>query len=77
MNLLNPDIQDRSFLIQFQDIISEFGEEIPRLKKIKDLKYTTDTEIFQEEMLDLLGLEHTEKIMPYILTTDDKRKEYI
>jgi len=77
MKLSNPDLKDRSFLIQFQDIISEFWNEIPRLKEIKNLKYTTNTEVFQKEIFNQLGLENTEKIKSYILTTNDRKEEYI
>jgi hypothetical protein len=77
MKLKNPDLKERTFLIQFQDIISEFWNEIPRLKEIKDLKYVTDTEVFKNELFNQLWLEKTERINSYILTTDDKREEYI
>ena len=77
MGLKSLDLKDRSFLIQFGDIVSEFGHEIPRLKKIINLKYVTDKNVFEKEIFNLLGLESTEKIKPYILTTDDKREEYI
>lgn len=77
MKLTNPDLKDRSFLIQFQDIISEFWNDIPRLKEIKNLKYVTDVETFKKAIFNQLGLENTEKITPYILTTDDENKEYM
>ncbi|MCF7834487.1 hypothetical protein K9M48_00330 [Candidatus Gracilibacteria bacterium] len=77
MKLLEPNIEDRTFLIQFGDIVSEFGQEIPRLKKIENLKYFTDANVFKSELFNTLGIDHQETISPYILTKDDRGKEYI
>lgn len=77
MKLLQPNIEDRTFLIQFWDIISEFWKEIPRLKKIENLKYFTDANIFKRELFNLLWIDHQATISPYILTRDDRWQEYI
>ena len=77
MVLKSLDVKDRDFLIQFGDIVSEFGNEIPRLKKIANLKYITNTAIFEKKIFNTLGLNSSEIIKPYMITTDDKKAEYI
>jgi hypothetical protein len=77
MELLEPKVEDRTFLIQFWDIVSEFWNEIPWLKEIIDLKYITEWSIFKDEIFQTLWLDKTDSFTSYILTTNDRRKEYI
>jgi len=77
MKLKTSTIETRDFLIQFNDILGEFWREIPRLEKISNTKYITNVDAFKQQMFQLLELEPTAKITPYMLTTDDKNEEYI
>jgi len=69
MQLNKLELEDRSFLIQLDEIFKEFWGHIPWLDKIKNLKYFTDAEVFSSQLLENLWLEPNAKINPYILTT--------
>lgn len=77
MKLKEPQLEDRSFLIQFHDILGEFWHEIPWLQKIENLKYVTNADVFRQELIQGLWLDSSVKINSYILTTDDQREEYL
>jgi hypothetical protein len=77
MKLNKLALEDRSFLIQFDEIFKEFWGHIPWLDKIKDVKYLTDTDVFSSQLLENLWLNPDVEINPYILTNDVKWKEYI
>lgn len=77
MKLNKLALEDRSFLIQFDEIFKEFWWHIPWLDKIKDVKYITDVSIFSSQLLENLWLTPDTEINPYILTNDAKWKEYI
>ena len=77
MKLKTSAIENREFLIQFNDILGEFWREIPRLKKISHTRYITNIEALKQEMFQSLKLDSSAKITPYMLTTDDKNEEYI
>ena len=77
MQLNKLELEDRSFLIQLDEIFKEFWGHIPWLDKIKNLKYFTDAEVFSSQLLENLWLEPNAKINPYILTTGMKWQEYV
>jgi len=77
MKLNKLELEYRSFLIQLDEIFKEFWWHIPRLDKIKDVKYITDTEFFSAQLLENLWLDPKVEINPYILTTDTRGKEFV
>lgn len=77
MQLQKLSVEDRSFLIQFNEIEKEFGNHIPWFNKIKDLKYLTNAHELKPQILQTLQLDSSVQIDPYILTADTKWKEYI
>lgn len=77
MKLNKLELEDRSFLIQLDEIFKEFWGHIPRLDKIKDVKYLTDVDVFSSQLLENLCLDPSVHINPYILTTDTRWKEFV
>lgn len=77
MKLNKLELEDRSFLIQFDEIFKEFWGHIPWLDKIKNVKYLTNTDVFSSQLLENLWLNSNVEINPYILTNDAKWKEYV
>jgi hypothetical protein len=54
MKLNKLELEDRSFLIQFDEMTKEFGDHIPWLNKIKDKKYITNVDQFKPQILEAL-----------------------
>lgn len=77
MKLNKLELEDRSFLIQLDEIFKEFWDHIPWLNKIKDVKYFTDANVFSSQLLENLSLDPNVEINPYILTTDMRWKEFV
>ncbi len=77
MQLQKLSVEDRSFLIQMNEIEREFKNHIPWFNKIKDLKYFTDTDELKPKILETLQLDPSVQIDPYILTADTRWKEYV
>ncbi|MEI8091573.1 MAG: hypothetical protein WCG98_05070 [bacterium] len=72
MQLQKLSVEDRSFLIQMNEIEREFKNHIPWFNKIKDLKYFTDTDELKPKILETLQLDPSVQIDPYILTADTR-----
>lgn len=77
MQLQKLSVEDRSFLIQLNEIDKEFGNHIPWFNKIKGLKYLTDATELKPQILETLQLDPSVQVDPYILTADTKWKEYV
>lgn len=77
MQLQKLAVEDRSFLIQLNEIEKEFGNHIPWFNKIKGLKYLTDATELKPQILETLQLDSSVQIDPYILTADTRWKEYV
>jgi hypothetical protein len=54
MRLNKLELEDRSFLIQFDEMNKEFGDHIPWFNKIKNLKYITDVDEFRLQIVQTL-----------------------
>jgi hypothetical protein len=67
MQLQKLAVEDRSFLIQLNEIENEFGNHIPWFNQIKHLKYITNGSQLKPEILETLSLNPTTEITPYIL----------
>lgn len=77
MQLQKLSVEDRSFLIQFNEIEKEFGNHIPWFNKIRNLKYLTEATQLKPQILEALQLDPSVQIDPYILTADTRWKEYV
>jgi len=64
MNIVSVDLSDRSFLIQFWEIVQEFGEEIPWLEKISTARYVAGADRFRDRILQGLRLPDESMIEP-------------
>lgn len=76
MHIQSPSMAGRGFLIQFLDIMQEFGETIPWLRPASSLRYVTNGAHFNREFSRLLGCEPS-SVVPYQLTTREEAHEYL
>lgn len=77
MQLQKLSLEDRSFLIQINEMEKEFGNHIPWFNKIKNLKYLTEATELKPQILNTLQLDPSVQIDPYILTADTRWREYV
>lgn len=76
MILSVEDLRSRSFLIQFYEIIMEFGKEIPWLAPLINIGFSTDSIYFRDQILKKLGCEE-EGIMPYQFIAPETGKYFV
>lgn len=77
MQLLQRQLRSRTFLLQFKEIIREFGGVIPWLEPVKDIAFATNVNWFRDRLLQGLGCEHADVITPFQLVTADPSREYL
>lgn len=63
MRLQPVSLRSRRFRIQFEEIMSEFGEKIPWLRGLDELRFATNRRWFQDQLLQRLGQHGA--IIPY------------
>ncbi len=66
----------RRFPIQFFEIMREFGDTIPWLRGLNELKYATDGEYFHDELMRKTK-QNGAPIVPYQLTDSDDAHTYL
>ncbi len=76
MHLVTRRLQGRSFLIQFTQIIHEFGHEIPWLEPLRALPFSTNTAYFRDKFLKGLGCREAEDITAFQFVSSDRSHEY-
>lgn len=76
MRLIKRSLRGRTFLLQFQEIMAEFGHEIPWLEPLHSLKFSTNATYFRDKLLRGLNCEE-EEIVPFQLITSDESMEYV
>ncbi len=76
MKLVQRSLSGRSFLLQFFQIMEEFGDKIPWLENLKPISYSTNPNYFKDQFLRRLGCDE-EEIIPFQFVSDDESREYI
>jgi GNAT superfamily N-acetyltransferase len=76
MRLVERSIRSRAFLLQYLQIMEEFGEEIPWLQPLKPISFSTNPNYFRDQFLRRLGCEE-EEIVPYQLVMSDVPREFV
>lgn len=76
MRLQTVGLRGRRFLIQFYDIINEFGNVIPWLDGMNELRFATNGAWFQDRILHRLG-QHNGTITPYQFVEGDGARTYL
>lgn len=77
MHLIQRSLQGRSFLLQFFQIMEEFGDEIPWLQPLKGISYTTNGVYFRDQVIKRLGLKDIEHVTAFQFVTPGREHEYI
>lgn len=77
MLLVPQRLRGRSFHIQFVEILQEFGDVIPWLDPLKNLRYVTNATHFRDVLLKGLKCNDPSDITPLQLLTSDRGNEYI
>lgn len=75
MLLKKQAVSGRAFLLQFIQIMQEFGVIIPWLKKLKDLPFYTNSAYFEKELYRILDIPEG-RIVPYQFLTSGIEKEF-
>jgi len=76
MRLQSPSLRGRRFLIQYYQIMEEFGRVIPWLAGLDDLKYATEGNWFRDELARQTG-NRPEGVTAYQLVDEDPAKMFI
>ena len=76
MRLEQVDLRSRSFLLQFFEVMSEFGNIIPWLEYLKTIKYSTNAEYFRDQVLKLLRCQDEHDILPYQLIGNKPERDF-
>ncbi|MDO8183778.1 MAG: hypothetical protein Q7T49_02230 [bacterium] len=75
MQLIARSLTSRSFLIQFSEVMQEFGREIPWLEDLQTIRFWTNTAKFRSQLLKTCRCEDGE-ITPYQFIIPGEAREY-
>lgn len=76
MQLVSQSLKSRAFLLQFIQIMHEFGHIIPWLEGLSGLEYSTSSQYFFDQVLLRLRFDRQE-IIPFQFISSDESKEYL
>lgn len=76
MELIQRSLSSRVFLLQFLQIMSEFGNEIPWLSALQNLEWASNPRYFEEFLLTHFNCDNSSAIIPYQFISSDRSKEY-
>lgn len=76
MQLTARSLKGRAFLLQFTQIMSEFGREIPWLEPLKTIAFSTNSTYFRDRFLCSLGCKEAEDVTPWQFVSSDESREY-
>ena len=77
MQLVQSELTDRGFHIQFADVMREFGTVIPWLDPLRKVEFSTNPDYFRDKVLKGLRCRDESDITPLQLVTSDERREYV
>jgi len=77
MKIIECGLDSREFLIQFWEILQEFGTEIPWLEGLKKLRYVGNSTRFRDMLLTGLKMSDETGISPLQLVTSSEDREYV
>lgn len=75
MQLQSVSLRGRRFLIQFQEMMTEFGNVIPWLDGLDELRFATNGEWFRDRLLQRLG-QRNGVITPYQFVNEGEARIY-
>ena len=77
MQLISRSLRGRTFLIQFIEIMREFGAEIPWLEPLQNVAYATNAVYVRDRLLRAFGCQDSSEVTPYQFVTSDESREYV
>ncbi len=77
MKLIERSLDGRAFVIQFNQIMSEFGSCIPWLKPLKSLGFSTNGMYVRDRILQSFRCGDPSDITPLQFVTSDRQREYV
>lgn len=77
MYLVKRDLAGRAFLLQFFQIMEEFGDEIPWLEPLKTIQFSTNGVYFRDQFIKLLRLREEQDITAFQFITMERGREFI
>src|SRR3989344_7969748 len=77
MQLISRSLRGRTFLIQFIEIMREFGAEIPWLEPLQNIAYATNAAYVRDRLLRAFSCHDPSEVTPYQFVTADESREYV
>jgi hypothetical protein len=77
MLLVQRSLRGRAFLLQFTEIVQEFGTVIPWLDPLRSIQYSTNGSHFRDRILQFLNCQDDSEITPLQFVTSDRSREYV
>lgn len=77
MHLVKRSLQSRDFLLQFFEIMQEFGNDILWLEPLKNIRYSTNGVYFRDQFIRSMGLYDQEEVTIFQFVTPDREHEYV
>ncbi len=77
MKLVQHSLGGRTFLLQFHQIMGEFGNVIPWLAPLHDIAFYTNPKRFEDHLLLRLGCNDREDLTPIQFVTPDESHDYV
>jgi hypothetical protein len=77
MLLVSQSLRSRAFLMQFIEVLQEFGGVIPWLDPLRSLRYITNTAHFRDKFLLSVCCKDESEIKPLQLVSSDRSHEYV
>ena len=69
MQLISRSLRGRTFLIQFIEIMREFGAEIPWLEPLQNIAYATNAAYVRDRLLRAFSCHDPSEVTPYQFVT--------
>ncbi len=76
MRLVQRSLEGRAFVIQFHEIMEEFGKDIPWLDSLKGLVFSTNGRYVRDRILETFRCEDPSDIVPIQFVTSDRGSDY-
>jgi len=76
MKMIQRSLASRVFLLQFLQIMAEFGKKIPWLYQLRNLQWSSNAQYFRDRLLLHFQCSDPSDIVPYQFVSDDPSREY-
>lgn len=77
MQLVQRSLRGRAFALQFQQIMAEFGDEIPWLRPVQPIIFVTNPTYFEEQLVGGLGCQDRDEVTAFQFVTSTRASEFV